>query len=538
MTDSRPAESIELYDTTLRDGAQGEGISFSAPGKIRVALLLDELGIDIIEGGYAASNPRDQAFFQDIRKESLKHSRIAAFGSTCRPQADAAKDPGVLAMLQAETPVVTLFGKSWMLHVRDVLKTTDEENVRMIGDTVSALKQQDRDVIYDAEHFFDGYKDDPDYAIRTLQAAVDAGADRIVLCDTNGGTLPHDVFEITKAVGQVLEAKIGIHTHNDSECAVANSLQAVHAGAMHIQGTINGFGERCGNANLCSIIPNLQLKLNRPCLPDPDRIRLLTKVADAVSELTNHRPDKKMPFIGASAFAHKAGMHVDGVRKTSSSFEHMDPAVVGNQRRILISELSGGSNVFLKAVEMGLEVDKSSPEVKEILRELENQEKQGYEFEAAEASFKMLIQKVLKAHKPFFDLEGFRVIVEKRSPDESCLSEATIKVSVDGETEHQVGEGDGPVDALNNALRQALTRFYPEIAKVFLTDYRVRILDPEEHTAAKTRVLIDSSDGHQNWSTVGVSENLIEASWEALVDSVEYKLFLDERAKQLENKGT
>lgn len=520
---------IEIYDTTLRDGAQGEGISFSGVGKIHVAVMLDELGVDYIEGGYAASNPRDMAFFADIRKENLKRSRIAAFGSTCRSNQSAEVDAGVRAMLDAETPVVTLFGKSWKLHVRDVLKTTESENLRMIGDTVGYLEKQGREVIYDAEHFFDGYKDDPAYAIQTLRAAADAGAHRLVLCDTNGGTLPYEIFSITETVRQQLSVPLGIHTHNDSECGVANSLEAVRAGAIHIQGTINGFGERCGNANLCSILPTLQLKMGHACLGGPDQLRFLRKTADAVSELTNERPNKKAPYVGDSAFAHKAGMHVDGVRKKSSSFEHIDPDLVGNSRRILISELSGGSNVFLKAVEMGWDLEKSSPEVKEILQELEKLEKQGYEFEAAEASFKMLIQKVLKAHKPFFDLDGFRVIVEKRHREEPGLSEATVKLTVGGKSEHQVGEGDGPVDALNNALRAALTPFYPEIAKVVLTDYRVRILDPEEHTAAKTRVLIESTDGENNWSTVGVSENIIEASWEALVDSVEYKMFLDEQ---------
>lgn len=522
-------KNVEIYDTTLRDGAQGEGISFSGVGKIRVARLLDELGVDYIEGGYAASNPKDMAFFEAIRKETLRHSRIAAFGSTRRAGVKVEEDPGTRALLEAGTPVVTLFGKSWKLHILEVLRTTVEENLLMIGDTVSHLRQQGREVIYDAEHFFDGYKDDPDYALQTLQAAAKNGASRLVLCDTNGGTLPHEVEAITSAVGRALDTPLGIHTHNDSECGVANSIVAVRAGAMHVQGTINGVGERCGNANLCSVIPNLMLKMGLTCLPSEEHLKRLRLTADQISELANQRPVKSRPFVGQSSFAHKAGMHVDGVRKQAHSFEHIDPERVGNQRRILISELAGGSNVLLKALEMGLDVDKSSVEVKEILRELERLEKEGYEFEAAEASFKMLIQKVLKQHRPFFDLEGFRVIVEKRSREEPCMSEATVKLSVNGDVEHQVGEGDGPVDALNQALRLALTRFYPEIAKVFLTDYRVRILDPEEHTAAKTRVLIDSSDGEENWSTVGVSENIIEASWEALVDSVEYKLFLEEK---------
>lgn len=521
---------VDIYDTTLRDGAQGEGISFSGPGKLRIAQALDELGVDYIEGGYAASNPKDMAFFHDVKQLNLQHARVAAFGSTRRAGIAVEKDPGTRALLEADTPVATLFGKSWKLHVLEVLRTTEEENLAMIADTVRFLKENGREVIYDAEHFFDGYKDDPDYALSSLRAAAEAGADRVVLCDTNGGCLPFEVETITTQVAEALpQARLGIHTHNDSECGVANSLAAVRAGALHVQGTINGFGERCGNANLCSLVPNLTLKMNYDCLTGPDRLRRLKQTAGLVYELANHRPDTKAPFTGDSAFAHKAGMHVDGVRKVARSFEHIEPELVGNQRRILISELSGTANVFLKAVEMGLQVDKKSPEVKEILRELERLEKEGYEFEAAEASFKMLIQKVLKSHKPFFNLEGYRVIVEKRGTGTGCVSEAAVKINVDGAQEHTVGEGDGPVDALNTALRKALKPFFPQIADVFLTDYRVRILDPEEHTAAKTRVLIESSDGTRSWSTVGVSENLIEASWEALVDSVEYKMFLEEQ---------
>jgi 2-isopropylmalate synthase len=522
--------SIAIYDTTLRDGTQGEGISFSGTGKLRVAERLDALGVDYIEGGYAASNPKDMAFFRDVKKLALKHAKIAAFGSTRRANIAVAEDPGVRAMMEADTPVVTFFGKSWKLHVRDVLRTTPEENIAMIADTVRFFKEQGKEVIYDAEHFFDGYKDDAAYAVDTLRAAAAAGADMVVPCDTNGGTLPHEVYAIIEMLKQQLPVPIGIHTHNDSELGVANSLEAVRAGAVQVQGTINGFGERCGNANLTSIIPNLLLKMDCHCLRDGrTSLKQLRDVSTFVNELANQRPWAKAPFVGESAFAHKAGMHVDGIRKNPHSFEHIEPEWVGNKRRILISELSGASNVFLKAVEMNLQVDKSSPEVKEILHELERLEKEGYEFEAAEASFKLLIQKVLKAHRPFFGMEGFRVIVEKNAPSGGCRSEATVKVRVNDEIEHTVAEGDGPVNALDGALRRALTRFYPQIADVFLTDYRVRILDPEEHTAAKTRVLIESSDGDQNWSTVGVSENIIEASWEALVDSVEYKMFLDEQ---------
>ena len=524
-------KKIEIYDTTLRDGAQGEGISFSGIGKIRVARILDELGVDYIEGGYAASNPKDMEFFHEIRKEPLRHARLAAFGSTRRAHVAVAADDGTRALLDAATPVVTIFGKSWVFHVREVLRTTEEENRRMIFDTVRFLKENGREVIYDAEHFFDGYKDSPAHALATLKAARDAGADRLVLCDTNGGTPYFEVGDITREVIKQLGGQIGIHTHNDSELGVANSLEAIRAGAMHVQGTINGFGERCGNANLCSIIPNLALKMGFSVLSGPEKLAQLKNVADFVYEMANVRPNDKAAFVGMSAFAHKAGMHVDGVNKNPHSFEHIEPEQVGNQRRVLISELSGTSNVFLKAVEMGLQLDKKSPEVKTILHELEAMEKKGYEFEAAEASFKLLIQKVLKAHKPFFSLDAFRVIVEKRHQEEPCISEATVKLRINGQVLHTVGEGDGPVDALNDAMRKALATAYPSINQVHLVDYRVRILDPEEATAAKTRVLIESSDGEQTWGTVGVSTNLIEASWEALVDSVEYKLFLDESKK-------
>jgi 2-isopropylmalate synthase len=411
------------------------------------------------------------------------------------------------------------------------LRTSEEENRGMIGDTVSFLKGLGKEVVYDAEHFFDGYKDSADHALATLRAAADGGADILVLCDTNGGTLPHEVFAITEAVAAAFDVPIGIHTHNDGGCGTANSMEAVRAGAVQVQGTLNGYGERCGNANLCDIIPNLMLKLGHDCLTGGD-LAQLKDVSDLAHELANHRPDSKAPFVGASAFAHKGGMHVDGVRKNPASFEHIDPAAIGSGRRILISELSGTSNVFFKAVEMGLQVNKDSPELKDIRRELERQEREGYAFEAAEASFQLLMRKVLNEYDPAFALDGFRVIVEKRNAEEPCVSEATIKLKVGSETAHTVGEADGPVDALNEALRRALTTFHPSIQDVVLTDYRVRILDPEEHTAAKTRVLIESTDGERTWTTVGVSENIIEASWEALVDSVEYKLYLGEKASE------
>ena len=520
---------VFIYDTTLRDGAQAEGVTFSPVAKIHVAKMLDSFGVDYIEGGYAASNPKDMAFFRDIKKENLKHAKVAAFGSTRRANIKVEEDKGALALIEADTEVCTIFGKTWLLHVTEVLKTTPEENLAMIEDTCRFLKEHGKEVIYDAEHFFDGYTDSPDYALKTLEAAVRGGADVLVLCDTNGGRMPHEVYEITALVCSKFDVAVGIHTHNDSEFGVANAMEAVRAGAVQVQGTINGFGERCGNCNLVSVVANIILKTGKTCLADPEQLKNLKLVSQFVNEQANLRDNQRAAFVGDSAFAHKAGMHVDGVRKVSQSFEHVPPESVGSTRRILISELSGASNIMEKLLEMGLDnIDRKSPEVREILQTMEKMEKGGYVYEAADASFKMLIKKVLKEHKSFFELEGFRVIVEKRSKDEPCLSEATLKLKVDGKTASTVGEGDGPVDALNMALRRALAEFYPSIAGVHLADYRVSILDPEEATAAKTRVHIESSDGKTSWGTVGVSENIIEASWEALVDGVEYKLFLDE----------
>ncbi|MCF7816733.1 MAG: citramalate synthase [Kiritimatiellales bacterium] len=524
---------VFIYDTTLRDGAQAEGVTFSPVSKIHVAKMLDAFGVDYIEGGYAASNPKDMAFFKDIKKENLQHAKIAAFGSTRRANTKVEEDKGTLALLEAGTDVCTIFGKTWLLHVTEVLKTTPEENLAMIEDTCRFLKEHGKEVIYDAEHFFDGYRDDPEYAFQTLAAAAKGGADVLVLCDTNGGRLPQEMFETTQLVRETFKVAVGIHTHNDSEMAVANAMEAVRAGAVQVQGTINGFGERCGNCNLVSVVANLILKTGKTCLGDPSKLDGLKQLSKFVNEQAGLRDNQRAAFVGDSAFAHKAGMHVDGVRKVSQSFEHVPPAAVGNARRILISELSGASNVMEKLLEMGMDnIDRKSPEVREILQTLERMEKSGYVYESADASFKMLIKKVLKEHRSFFELEGFRVIVEKRSKDQPCLSEATLKLKVNGERAFTVGEGDGPVDALNSALRRALTKFYPNIDGVHLADYRVSILDPEEATAAKTRVVIESSDGVSSWSTVGVSENIIEASWEALVDGVEYKLFLDEEQRE------
>jgi 2-isopropylmalate synthase len=518
---------ICLYDTTLRDGAQGKGISFSPAGKLQVAKLLDSFGIDLIEGGYAASNPKDVAFFEEVKALELTNARIAAFGSTRRANILPEKDSGCQALRNADTPVCTIFGKSWTLHVEEVLRTTREENLAMIGETVEWLKELGREVVYDAEHFFDGFKHDPDYALQTLRAAEKNGASVLVLCDTNGGTLPHEVFQITETVRRELGTPIGIHAHNDGGCGVANSLESIRAGAEHVQGTINGYGERCGNADLVPVLANLKLKMGRNFATDV-RLEALTDLSRSIDEIANQRVNPKNPFVGADAFAHKAGMHVDGVRKVAGSFEHIPPETVGNNRHILISELSGSSNVLMKVLELGMELDKSSPEVREVLAELERLENDGYEFEGADASFRLLVQKVLKHHKPFFDTLSYRVINEFRPDGGDHLAEASVKIRVEGEDEYTVAEGDGPVAALDEALRKALARFYPSIASVKLTDFRVRILDPEHSTHAKTRVLIESTDGERVWNTVGVSENLIEASWEALVDSVEYKLFLEE----------
>jgi len=529
-------KKITIYDTTLRDGAQGEGISFSLSAKIRIARCLDEFGVDYIEGGFAVANPKEVAFFDEMRKQKLKHAKLAAFGSTRRASLTAAKDPGLAAILRTGAPVATIFGKSWLLHVEKVLKTTPEENLKMISDSVRFLKQHGKEVIYDAEHFFDGYLDNPEYALQTLQAAVDAGADALVPCDTNGGRLTSEVVRITAAVrARFPKVVLGIHTHNDSDLAVANSLAAVEAGAEMVQGTMNGYGERTGNANLCSIIPSLALKMGAK-LTCGSRLKKLRSVSLLVDEIADQRPQKNRPFVGESAFAHKAGMHVDAVSKVSRSFEHIEPAAVGNERRILMSELSGASNVRLKTGEMGLVFQKDSPAVKDILQKLENMEKNGYQFESAEASFKLLVQKVLKKHVPFFELQGFSVVVQKTDAASKATTMATIQVKVRGQTELATGEGDGPVDALNNALRKVLHRFYPAIDSVVLEDYHVRILNPETATRATTRVLIESSDGRERWGTVGVSENIIEASWEALVDSVEYKLFLDEQSRRSKKK--
>jgi len=518
-------KKIILYDTTLRDGSQAEGISFSLPDKLRIAERLDKLGIQYIEGGWPGSNPKDMAFFHDIRSHQLKHSRVVAFGSTRRARKRVKDDENVISLLAAGTPAIAIFGKSWLLHVTDVLRVSPDTNLNMIGETVGYLKGKGKEIIYDAEHFYDAYKDDPEYALATLRAAVEAGADCLALCDTNGGCLPEEIFSITDWVRRVFPTPLGIHAHNDGGLGVANSLAAVRAGATMVQGTINGYGERTGNANLCTIIPNLVLKMKIPCLRR-NQLKKLGEVSRFVDEMANIKPNPRAPFVGASSFAHKGGMHVDAVRKNPRSFEHINPTLVGNRRRILVSELSGKSNVILKAIEFGMDLGKETPETKNILDELKRLGEEGYEFEGADASFKILIQKATGKHRNFFELEGFRVIVEKHKNDPP-VSEATVKIKVGGVSELSAGEGEGPVNALDNALRKVLLRFYPRIKEIQLADFKVRDLDAAAGTAAKVRVLIQTRDGDDIWGTVGVSDNIIEASWQALVDSVDYKLLKD-----------
>ena len=527
---------VYIYDTTLRDGAQAEGIAFSSSGKLKLARKLDQFGVDYIEGGYAGSNEKDMYLFRELKKNPLKHAKLTAFGSTRRARTNVKKDPFVASLLEAGTGVVCIVGKTWKLHVKDVLRTSMKENLAMISDTVGYLKGKKKEVFFDAEHFFDGYKDDPEYSMKALETAAAAGVDALVLCDTNGGSLPNEIYEITKSIVDATGVPVGIHVHDDMGLSVANSLEAVRAGAVQVQGTMNGFGERCGNADLCSIMPALELKMGRRCVGKAS-LKKLQEVSRYVYDLANARPDPTAPYVGRRAFTHKAGQHVNAVQKNPKSFEHLDPSTVGNERRMLVSELAGGSGVLLKAIELGLGRKESKEGLKDILKALKDLESKGYAYEAADASFHILIQKVLKKHKSFFDLEGFSVIVEKRGKDKACLSEATVKVRVNDQVEQTVAEGDGPVNALDRALRKALVRFYPEIAKVFLTDFKVRILDPEEATAATTQVLIESSDGESSWGTVGVSGNVIEAAWEALLDSVEYKLFqIEAKAKKKRSK--
>ena len=515
-------KTIHIFDTTLRDGTQGEKVSFSAEDKFRIAKRLDEFGIHYIEGGWPGSNPKDMAFFEKAKTHTFENAKVVAFGSTCRAGNSPGNDPNLKALIDAETPAVSLFGKSWLLHVTDALKISPEANLEIITGSVAFLKKHGKEVIYDAEHFFDGYKDSPEYAVKTLLAAQKAGADVLVLCDTNGGTLTHEISAIVTEVKQKVTAPIGIHSHNDSELAVANAIAAVEAGAVHVQGTINGYGERCGNANLCSVIPNLQLKLGYQCVPEKQMANLST-LSKFVSELGNLTPDNKQPYVGKSAFAHKGGIHVSAVIKNEQTYEHIKPEMVGNSRRVLVSDLSGKSNVTYKSEELGFDFDKNSKQSSEIVKELKKLENEGYQFEAAEASFELLVKQLTNNAPDFFKLEGFRVIMERNGNGES-RSEATIKVRVNDQIELSAAEGNGPVHALDAALRRALCEFYPEISSMQLQDYKVRVLNEKDGTGAKVRVLIDSAKDGTSWGTVGVSENIIDASWKALSEGVIYFL--------------
>ncbi len=518
---------IEIYDTTLRDGSQSEEINFSVEDKLRITEKLDELGIHYIEGGWPGSNPKDAEYFKKARKLRLQNAKVVAFGSTHRASVSVEKDHNIQSLLKAETPVITIFGKTWDFHATTALRISLERNLELIYDTVKYLKSRVEKVFFDAEHFYDGFKNNPEYALKCLEAARDAGADCLVLCDTNGGTLPDEVKKITREVKKGLKCKIGIHAHNDAECGVANSLAAVASGATHVQGTINGLGERCGNANLCSIIPNLQIKSGYACIGD-ENIRKLREVSRFINEIANIRHFNRQPYVGDSAFAHKGGVHVSAILKNPETYEHIRPELVGNSRRVLVSDLAGKSNILRKTEELGIHIDRNSPQLEEILQTVKELENQGFQFEAADASFELLVKKIMGLHRRFFDLIGFRVIVEKRKEGEEPLSEATIMVKVGGHIEHTAATGNGPVNALDNALRKALEKFYPALKDVRLNDYKVRVLSTKKGTGSRVRVLIESGDNERKWGTVGVSENIIEASWQALVDSIDYKLLREE----------
>jgi 2-isopropylmalate synthase len=530
---------ITLYDTTLRDGTQGEGVSLSCDDKLRIAQRLDEFGMDYIEGGWPGSNPKDMEFFERAHHElQLKHAKITAFGSTCRAEIEPADDPQIQLLIQAKTPAIAIFGKSWDLHVTEVLRTTLEENLRMIRESVRYLKAEGKEVVYDAEHFFDGYRVNPEYALATLQAAIIGGADSIVLCDTNGGMLPWQVGEAVDAVrSEVLgiaagqsathraaQVQLGMHAHNDSETGVANTLEAIRHGCNHIQGTINGYGERCGNANLVSVIPDIQLKMGHAVVP-PEKLAQLTDLSRYVSELANLHPDTHQPFVGSSAFAHKGGTHVNAVVKYVMSYQHVDPHVVGNETRVLVSELSGKDNIAVKRQEFGL-AGLSREEERAVLQQIKELENAGFAFESAEASVDLLLRRQRKEYVPPYEMIDYTTNVEYRS-GRGSFSEATVKVKVGDEIFHEVAEGNGPVNALNLALRKAIQQFYPRLSEVHLKDYKVRILNSENGTGAIVRVLIDSTNGKRSWTVVGASTNIIEASWIALSDSMEYFLLTD-----------
>lgn len=516
------SKSISIFDTTLRDGTQGEGISLSADDKLKIAKKLDDLGVHYIEGGIPGSNMKDIEFFNRVKELHL-NAKITAFGSTRRKNSQAEQDDNLQRMLAAGVPAATLVGKSWDFHVHTALQTTLEENLAMIGDSIAYLKSKGLEVIFDAEHFFDGYKHNPEYAAAVMARAREAGADWLVMCDTNGGTLPHEIREIVTSLSLTLPgAPLGIHTHNDCELAVANALSAIEAGARQVQGTINGYGERCGNANLCSIVPTLQLKMGYSCIPE-ESLPQLTNTARYVSEVANVNMPVNQPYVGSAAFAHKGGIHVSAILRDSRTYEHIAPELVGNKQRVLVSELAGQSNVLSKAQDMGLSLDPSSEQAKKVIDKIKDLEHQGYQFEGADASLELLLREATGEMNELFTFESFKMLVEK-SAGRPVVSEAFVKLKVGGETLYTAGEGNGPVNALDNALRKALLAHFPQLKDMHLSDYKVRVLDEKDQTAAKVRVLIESKDYNDTWSTVGVSANVIEASWEALVDSMRYAL--------------
>ncbi len=530
--------SVLLYDTTLRDGTQGEGVSFSVQSKLRLAREMDRFGIDYIEGGWPGSNPRDMAFFEEAAKLELQHAQISAFGSTRRPGIAAEKDPQLSILLDAGTPVVTIFGKSWLLHVTDVLRTTAEENLKMIEESVAFLVSQNKEVVYDAEHFYDGYANDPDYAMQTLEAAVRGGAETLVLCDTNGGQLLEELKRVTRAViDRHSGVRVGVHCHNDGGMGVALTLAGVEAGATHVQGTFNGYGERIGNANLTTVIPNLVLKMQRPaaCASNLKSLRLLSRMVD---DLANREPDNQQPFVGDSAFAHKGGVHANAAQKVARSYEHVEPALVGNRQRILLSDMAGGSSVRMKARELGLDLEEKTPEMRAFLEELKRREFAGYEYENANASLEVLLNRHFHGAADCFKLVNYRTIVEVVRDTGEIVSEATVKLLVNGRVHHTVAESQGPVGALDHALRKALEHDYPQINHVALKDYKVRILERDMGADSVVQVLMKSSDGVQHWWTTGAGANIIEASWEALRDSLLYKILLDDRTNGRESNWT
>ncbi|MFC1891123.1 citramalate synthase [Thermodesulfobacteriota bacterium] len=524
------SKNILLYDTTLRDGTQGEQVTLSAEDKLRIAQKLDEMGIHYIEGGWPGSNPRDARFFEMAKSVTFKNSRLTAFGSTRRSGTTSEKDQNIQSLLGAETGAVCIFGKSWDLHATEILGVSLEENLAMIEDTVACLKKQGKEVLYDAEHFFDGFKNNPDYAFKTISAAVSGGADMIVLCDTNGGILPHQVREIMQEVVPKVDIPVGMHAHNDCGLALANSLSAVQTGAVMVQGTINGYGERCGNVDLISVIGNLQLQMGYECISD-ENINHLTELSRYVSDIANIPPFNQSPFSGNSAFAHKAGVHVSAIQKNPAAYEHMDPELVGNRRRVLVSDLSGKSNIEYKTREMDIKLGSNGFDSKKIVNEIKAMEDQGYQFDAAEGSLEVLIRKTTGQFIEPFALESLRVTIEK-DQEGSATSQATIKISVGDDHEITAAEGDGPVNALDHALRKALKNFFPQVQEMKLVDFKVRVIEGTDGTAAKVSVKIDSRDSHDIWSTIGVSENIIEASWQALVDSVQYKLLKDQKSQK------